>query len=95
MAWAPGPSVRRLWAQGARKLLRARLAEGEALRAALTPDRPATIYVLDGMTEGAAPRLDAAGLTPVLCSLQQIAAAATRASESAVLCPWPSTSTPA
>ena len=76
-----GPLARRLWADGARSFFVARLAEGEALRAALTPDRPATIYVLDGMTDGAAPRLAAAGLTPVLCSLQQIAAAAAHAAE--------------
>jgi alanine racemase len=74
-----GPVARRLWAQGARSFFVARLSEGEALRAALTPERPATIHVLDGMTDGTAPRLDAAGLTPVLCSLQQIAAAAARA----------------
>jgi alanine racemase len=76
-----GPVARRLWAEGARSFFIARLAEGEVLRAALTPDRPATIYVLDGMTDGAAARLAAAGLTPVLCSLQQIAAAASHAAE--------------
>jgi alanine racemase len=76
-----GPLARRLWAEGARSFFVARLAEGEALRAALTPDRAATIYVLDGMTNGAAQRLAAAGLTPVLCSLQQIAAAASDAAE--------------
>ena len=70
-----GPIARRLWGEGARSFFVARLAEGETLRAALTPERPATIYVLDGMTEGAGPRLDAAGLTPALCSLAQIAAA--------------------
>ena len=70
-----GPVARRLWARGARSFFVARLAEGEALRAELTPDGPATIYVLDGMTEGAGPRLDAAGLTPVLCTLPQLAAA--------------------
>jgi alanine racemase len=71
-----GPVARRLWREGARSFFVARLTEGEALRAALTPKRPAAIYVLDGMIEGAAPRLAAAGLTPVLCSLAQIAAAA-------------------
>jgi alanine racemase len=76
-----GPVARRLWAEGARSFFVARLAEGEALRAALTPERPATIYVLDGVTDGAAHRLAAAGLTPVLCSLQQIAAAAGQAAE--------------
>jgi alanine racemase len=69
------PVARRLWAESARSFFVARLSEGEALRAALTPDRPATIYVLDGMTEGAGPRLAAAGLTPVLSSLPQIGAA--------------------
>ncbi|MBS0362841.1 MAG: alanine racemase [Proteobacteria bacterium] len=66
---------RRLWAESARSFFVARLSEGEALRAALGPDRTATIYILDGFTDGAGPRLAAAGLTPVLCSLPQIAAA--------------------
>ncbi|HLZ76378.1 alanine racemase [Phenylobacterium sp.] len=70
-----GPVGRRLWGEGARSFFVARLAEGEALRAALGPDRPAAIYILDGMTEGAAPRLAAAGLTPVLNSLPQLGAA--------------------
>ena len=70
-----GPIARRLWGEGARSFFVARLAEGETLRAALTPERPATIYVLDGMTQGAGPRLDAADLTPALCSLAQIATA--------------------
>jgi alanine racemase len=74
-----GRVARRLWAEGARSFFVARLAEGEALRAVLTPERPATIYVLDGQADGAAPRLDAAGLTPVLSSLQQIATAAAHA----------------
>ncbi len=65
----------RLWAEGARSFFVARLSEGEALRAAFGPDRPATIYVLDGLTEGAAPRFAAANLTPVLSSLPQIGAA--------------------
>ena len=69
------PVALRLWAEGARSLFVARLSEGEALRAALGPDRPATIYVLDGLTEGAAPRFAAAALTPVLSSLPQIGAA--------------------
>ena len=71
-----GPVARRLWAEGARSFFVARLSEGEALRAALTPGRPAAIYLLDGMTGGSASRLDAAHLTPVLGSLQQIAEAA-------------------
>jgi alanine racemase len=64
-----------LWDDGARSFFVARLAEGEALRAALTPDRPATIYVLDGFADGAGPRLAAAGLTPALSTLPQVAAA--------------------
>jgi alanine racemase len=74
-----GPVARRLWAEGARSFFVARLQEGEALRAHLAPERPATIYVLDGLTEGAAPRLQAAGLTPVLYSLPQVAAACAHA----------------
>ena len=35
-----GPVARRLWAEGARSFFVARLAEGEALRAALDADRP-------------------------------------------------------
>jgi alanine racemase len=70
-----GPVGRRLWAEGARSFFVARLTEGEALRAALGPDRPATLYVLDGLTEGAADRFAAADLTPALCSLPQIASA--------------------
>lgn len=68
--------ARRLWAEGARRFFVARLAEGEDLRAALTPKRPAVIYVLDGLTEGAGPRLAAADLTAVLCTLPQVHAAA-------------------
>jgi alanine racemase len=67
--------ARRLWAEGARSFFVARLAEGEALRATLGAERPATIYVLDGLTDGAAPRFAAADLTPVLNSLPQISAA--------------------
>ena len=66
---------RRLWAEGARSFFVARLAEGEALRAALGRERPATIYVLDGFTAGAGPRLAAAALIPALMSLPQVAAA--------------------
>lgn len=61
----------RLWAEGAHSFFVARLAEGEALRSALG-DRQAAIYVLDGASAGAAPRLAAANLTPVLNSLPQI-----------------------
>lgn len=71
-----GPVGRRLWAEGARSFFVARLSEGEALRAALGPERPAVIYILDGLTAGAGPRLLAADLTPVLSSLPQVAAAA-------------------
>ena len=70
-----GPVARRLWAQGARSFFVARLAEGEALRVALGAECAATIYVLDGLTDGAAPRLAAAGLTPVLNTLPQVTAA--------------------
>ena len=70
-----GPVGARLWQEGARTFFVARLSEGEALRAALTPDRPATIHVLDGFTAGAGPRLTAAELTPALCTLPQVAAA--------------------
>ncbi|MDB5442826.1 MAG: alr [Phenylobacterium sp.] len=70
-----GPVARRLWIEGARCFFVARLAEGEALRGALGTDRPAVIYVLDGFTHGAGPRLAAAALTPILCTLPQVAAA--------------------
>ena len=70
-----GPVGRRLWAEGARRFFVARLAEGEALRAALGPERPGEVFILDGFAAGAGPRLGAAGLTPVLQSLPQIAAA--------------------
>ncbi len=66
---------RRLWAEGARAFFVARLTEGEALRAALGPERPAAIHVLDGLTAGTGPRLAASRLTPALTSLTQIAAA--------------------
>jgi alanine racemase len=77
-----GPVARRLWAEGARRFFVARLAEGEALRQALGPHRPATVCVLDGFAPGAGPRLDAASLTPVLSSLPQIAAASAFAAQS-------------
>ena len=66
-----GPVARRLWAEGARRFFVARVTEGEALRAGLGPE--AVIYVLDGCPPGAASRLDAAGLTPVLNSTDQVA----------------------
>jgi alanine racemase len=62
----------RLWAEGARGFHVARLEEGEALRADLGPERPASIYVLDGAPTGSAERLIAAGLIPILSSVGQI-----------------------
>lgn len=82
-----GPVGRRLWAEGARKFFVAHLSEGEALRAALGPDRPATIFVLDGFTAGSGPRLAAADLTPVLSALPQIEAASAFAAASGRLLP--------
>jgi alanine racemase len=70
-----GPVARRLWAEGARSFFVARLGEGEALRAELGPERTAVIYILDGFTAGAGPRLAAAALTPALHSLPQVSAA--------------------
>lgn len=70
------PLARRLWAEGARRFFVARTEEGEALRAGLGRERPAEIYILDGFTGQAGPRLAAAALTPVLCSVPQVAAAA-------------------
>jgi len=70
-----GPIARRLWREGARRFFVARLGEGEALREALGPERPATIYVLDGLTTATAPRLAQQALTPVLASVDQVAAA--------------------
>ena len=64
----------RLWAEGARHFFVARIAEGERLRRLLGSARPATLYVLDGCPEGAASRLKAADLTPVLNSAAQIEA---------------------
>jgi alanine racemase len=74
--------ARRLWAEGARSFFVARLAEGEALRAGLGREREAAIYVLDGFSGQAGPRLAAASLTPVLLSIPQVAAAAAWASGS-------------
>jgi len=68
------PIARRLWTEGARTFFVARLEEGEALRGALA-HRSARIIVLDGFTPGSGPRLAAAGLTPVLNTLDQVAAA--------------------
>jgi len=66
------PVARRLWAEGARGFFVARVGEGVALRNALGPGRPATVWVFDGCPPGAAPTLAAAGLTPVLNSFTQI-----------------------
>lgn len=82
-----GPVARRLWAEGARAFFVARLSEGEALRMALTPDRPAAIYVLDGLTEATGERLLAAGLTPALTSVAQINQASAFAISQAIV--WP------
>lgn len=67
-----GAIAHRLYGEGARTFYVARLAEGEALRAALA-ERGAEILVLDGAVAGASERLRAAGLTPVLNSLEQVA----------------------
>ncbi|CAN5157300.1 alanine racemase [soil metagenome] len=63
----------RLWDDGARSFYVARLSEGLVLRQSLG-DRDATIYLLDGVTPGSAPAIEAARLTPVLNSLPQIEA---------------------
>ena len=63
----------RLWDEGAKSFYVARLSEGLALRRALG-DRAATIYLLDGVTPGSAPAIEAARLTPVLNSLPQVEA---------------------
>jgi alanine racemase len=68
--------ARKLWAEGARSFFVARLAEGEGLRAALGAERPARIYVFDGLAAGAARRFLAADLTPALSSLPQVSEAA-------------------
>ena len=65
--------ARRLHAQGARRFFVARVGEGETLREALGA-REAVIYVLDGCPPGAADRLDAAALIPVLSSPEQVEA---------------------
>ena len=65
------PVARRLWAEGARRFFVARIAEGERLRGALK-NPVSAIYVFDGCPPGAAGRLLASGLTPVLNSIAQI-----------------------
>ena len=66
------PVAERLWAEGARSFFVARLEEGEDLRAALGPDRPARLFVFDGAPPGSAARLVEANLIPVLSSPAQI-----------------------
>ena len=66
------PVAARLWAEGARSFFVARLEEGEALRAALGPGRPARILVFDGAPPGTAARLAEAQLIPVLNSPAQV-----------------------
>lgn len=73
-----GPIARRLHAEGTRSFFVARLAEGEALRADLA-QRDAAIYVLDGLLPGAAERLAASRLTPVIATVPQANAALARA----------------
>jgi len=67
-----GSAAGRLWAQGARAFFVSRVSEGVALRKALGPERPATVWVFDGCPPGAAQTLAAAELTPVLNSFTQI-----------------------
>jgi len=64
----------RLWQEGAREFFVARLAEGEALRRALGDERPAVVFVLDGLAGESPSRFTAAELTPVLNSGEDIAA---------------------
>lgn len=78
-----GPVALRLWGEGARTFFVARLGEGETLRSVLGPERPCTIYTLDGCMGGMAPRLKAADLTPVLNGLDQVAAWSAAATPSA------------
>lgn len=66
------PVARRLMAEGARTFFVARVAEGEALRAAL--GAAPVIYVLDGCVPGAAAAIRAADLRPVLNQGAQIEA---------------------
>jgi alanine racemase len=65
----------RLWDEGARTFFVARLSEGQALRRALTPDRPASIHILDGFTAGSGARMAASNLIPALSTLPQVSAA--------------------
>lgn len=74
-----GVVARRLHAEGARRFFVARASEGEALRRDLGA-RPAAVFVLDGASPKTAARLAAADLTPVLNSIDQVAAWAVQAS---------------
>jgi alanine racemase len=73
-----GPIARRLHAEGTRSFFVARIAEGEALRAALG-GLDAAIYVLDGLLPGTGDRLTAQHLTPVISTLPQAQAALAQA----------------
>ena len=64
-----------LWEAGARSFFVARLDEGEALRRALGPARPARIFVLDGLVPGTADRVRRSQLIPLLADPGQVAAA--------------------
>jgi alanine racemase len=81
-----------LWDDGARAFYVARLSEGLALRRALG-DRKATIYVLDGVTPGSAPALEAAKLTR--CSTACRRSRRGTATRAAACWTPPCTSTPA
>ncbi|MBG0802367.1 MAG: alanine racemase [Methylocystis silviterrae] len=63
------PAMRALLSAGCRTFFVANVVEGEAARAVA---HDATIYVLDGLVPGAAPRLVAADLIPALGSLGEI-----------------------
>ena len=70
-----GPVSRRLWLEGARSFFVARLYEGQELRAALGPERPAVIHVLDGLVAGEERAFTTSGLTPVVVSPVALAVA--------------------
>jgi alanine racemase len=64
-----------LYAAGCRDFFVAQLSEGARVRAALAPDTPARIYVLNGLQAGADPQADYAahGLAPVIGSQEELA----------------------
>jgi alanine racemase len=64
------PVMRRLLQEGCRTFFVATAREGERARAV---SREAVVYVLEGLMPGAAPRLLAAGLRPVLNALAELA----------------------